>query len=180
MIGMASAARWLLLCGLLSGLVAPATASPTPQADPLVQRAAYAVAEADTMRRHGQRVWCVTFARTASGIQIKGNAVTWWAKAAGLYDRGAVPKVGAVMAFAATRKMRMGHVAVVARVVSDRVIQINHANWKRNQVSLNMTVVDVSKAGDWSAVRVESQPGSLGAVFPVNGFIYPPEVVASR
>ena len=180
MMGLASAVGRIVLCGLL--LIGLATtevgATPTPQTNPLLQRAAFAVAEAKTMRRQGQRVWCVPFARAASGINIKGNAVTWWAKAAGLYNRSTVPKVGAVMAFAATRKMRMGHVAVVAQVVSDRVILINHANWRRNEVSLNMTVVDVSRAGDWSAVRVESQPGSLGAVFPVNGFIYPNEVVA--
>lgn len=159
---------------------APVIASPTPQNSVMVQRAAFAVAEAQAMRSRGQRVWCVPFARTASGIEIMGNAVTWWAKAAGRYQRGDEPQVGAVMAFGATRKMRMGHVAVVSRVISDRVVQINHANWSRNRISLNMTVMDVSKAGDWSAVRVESQPGVWGAVYPVNGFIYPNDVVASE
>ena len=182
MIGPAGAAGRILLCAmLLSGVAAaPVIASPSKQTDPVAQRAAFAVAEAKTMRKRGQRVWCVPFARTASGIEIKGNAVTWWAKAKGLYNRGNEPAVGAVMAFDATRKMRMGHVAVVSRVVNDRIILIDHANWKRNEVSLNMAVVDVSRAGDWSAVRVESQPGVLGAVYPVNGFIYAPGGVASR
>lgn len=182
MIGLGCATRrvslWAILMFCL--VAAPVAASPSPQSNLLIQRAAFAVAEAQAMRNRGQKVWCVPFARTASGIEIKGNAVTWWAKAAGHYQRGNEPQVGAVMAFGATRKMRMGHVAVVSRVISDRVVQIDHANWTRNGISLNMTVVDVSKAGDWSAVRLESQPGVLGSVYPVNGFIYPNEVVASE
>ncbi|MFT4148728.1 MAG: CHAP domain-containing protein [Paracoccaceae bacterium] len=136
-------------------------------------REARALAEAKAMKAKGQRVWCVGFARTASGVQIKGNAKVWWDKAKGSYDRGKAPKVGSVMAFSATRKMPMGHVAVVSRVVSERKILIDHANWNRNQVSLKMAVVDVSRNNDWSAVRVESQPNVLGSVYPVNGFIYP-------
>ncbi len=58
------------------------------------------------------------------------------AGAKGVYDRGAEPEVGAVMVFSGTRKLPMGHVAVVSKIVSDREILIDHANWKRNQVSL--------------------------------------------
>ena len=36
-----------------------------------------------------------------------------------------------------------------------------------------MAVVDVSEDNDWSAVRVESFKGSLGRVYPIDGFIYP-------
>ena len=55
---------------------------------------------------------CVPFARSESGVEIRGNAKTWWAQAAGEYKRGHEPRKGAVMAFAATRGMPLGHVAV--------------------------------------------------------------------
>ena len=174
-----AAARLLLTATLLAGLLsAPATASPKHQESPVAERVEAARAEATQKRARGERVWCVPFARTASGVAIKGNAKTWWAAAEGHYRRGDEPEVGAVMVFSGSRKMPMGHVAVVAGVVSDRVILIDHANWKRNKVSLGMAVTDVSEAGDWSAVRVEGTPGVVGRVNPVSGFIYPdaPEV----
>ena len=127
-----------------------------------------AVAIAKELRARGQRVWCVPFARNASGIDLRGNAKTWWSQAAGVYQRSHTPKVGAVMAFSATRKMPLGHVAVVSKVVSDREILIDHANWRRNQISLGMKVIDVSKANDWSQVKVTN----TGArTYPVAGFI---------
>ncbi|WP_136636994.1 CHAP domain-containing protein [Pseudooceanicola onchidii] len=132
-----------------------------------------AIHEAQAKRALGHRVWCVPFARTASGVDIRGNANTWWSQAEGIYGRTKQPHVGAVMAFAATRGMPMGHVAVVSRVISDREITIDHANWERNQVSLGMTVIDVSDRNDWSRVRVESNPGQLGKIYPINGFILP-------
>lgn len=132
-----------------------------------------AIQEATAKRALGHRVWCVPFARTMSGVQIRGNANTWWPQAEGIYDRTNQPKVGAVMAFAATGGMPMGHVAVVSRLVSDREIQIDHANWERNRVSLGMSVIDVSDNNDWTRVRVESAPGAFGKVYPINGFILP-------
>lgn len=76
------------------------------------------------------------------------------------------------MAFAGSRKLPMGHVAVVSGVVSEREITVNHANWIRNKVSLGMTVIDVSAGNDWSSVRVETTPGKPGRVYPVDGFIF--------
>lgn len=146
-----------------------ASAKSDPQIDP--ERHAFAVAVATELRSQNKRVWCVPFARNASGIAIRGNAGTWWGKAAGEYDRGHTPKVGAVMAFTSTRKLPMGHVAVVSEVVSEREIKIDHANWSRNKISLGMSVHDVSKNNDWSKVRVESQKDQLGRVYPVSGFI---------
>lgn len=123
---------------------------------------------------------CVPFARSESGVEIRGNAKTWWSQAAGEYKRGHEPRKGAVMAFAATRGMPLGHVAVVKKVISDREILIDHANWspingRRGQIERNVRVVDVSDAGDWSAVRVWYAPiGDLGRrANPVQGFIYP-------
>lgn len=122
---------------------------------------------------------CVPFARAESGVDIRGNAKTWWAQAAGAYERGREPRKGAVMAFAGTSAMPLGHVAVVKKVVSDREILIDHANWspiggRRGQIERNVRVVDVSAAGDWSAVRVWYAPiGDLGLrANPVQGFIY--------
>ncbi|WP_444455118.1 CHAP domain-containing protein [Rhodobacter capsulatus] len=139
------------------------------QVDPV--RRDTAVALAKELRARGGRVWCVPFARNASGIDLKGNAGTWWSKASGRYARSHTPEVGSVMAFSATRKMPMGHVAVVSEVVSDREIKIDHANWQRNRISLGMTVHDVSKKNDWSQVRVMSQESAAGRVYPVAGFI---------
>ncbi|WP_444464597.1 CHAP domain-containing protein [Rhodobacter capsulatus] len=130
-----------------------------------------AVALASELRARGGRVWCVPFARNVSGIELQGNAGTWWSKASGRYERSHTPEVGAVMAFSATRKMPMGHVAVVSEVVSPREIKIDHANWQRNRISLGMTVHDVSKNNDWSQVRVMSQASAPGRVYPVAGFI---------
>lgn len=132
-----------------------------------------ALREASAKRAKGQRVWCVPFARTASGINLQGNAKTWWGKAEGVYGRGKKPIPGSVMTFQATGKLPMGHVAVVSKVVSPRKILIDHANWNRNQVSLGMAVVDISPDNSWSSVRVETVPGTLGRPYPVKGFIYP-------
>lgn len=130
-----------------------------------------AVQIAQSMRSKGQRVWCVPFARNASGVNIRGNAGTWWRKTGSLYRQAHTPIPGSVMVFKSTRSMPMGHVAVVSKQISSRKILIDHANWKRNQVSLGMEVIDVSEKNDWSAVRVKSTPNAYGSVYPVHGFI---------
>jgi surface antigen len=119
-------------------------------------------------------VSCVPFARAASGIDLKGNAVNWWDAAAGVYQRGSVPERGAVLNFRATGGMRLGHVAVVRSVVGDREVVIDQANWAaRGRVSHGTLVIDVSARNDWSAVRVElAGSGSFGAIYPTYGFIY--------
>lgn len=118
---------------------------------------------------------CAPFARSVSGIAIHGDAGTWWGQAAGRYDRGETPVEGAVMAFEPTRRMRVGHVAMVSRVVSDREVLLTHANWsRRGRVETDVRAVDVSAAGDWSLVKVWYGPnGGLGtSSYPVKGFIY--------
>jgi len=129
---------------------------------------------------------CVPFARLMSGIQIFGDAWTWWTQAAGRYQTGFTPKLGAVLCFKPTGRMRLGHVAVVSQVLTDRVIQITHANWSlidgdRGHVEQNVTVVDVSPNGDWSQVKVWNDPSrDLGAtVYPTYGFIYQDPVSAA-
>lgn len=130
---------------------------------------------------------CVPFARAESGIDIRGNAHSWWQQAAGRYERGQEPQVGAVMAFAPTPSMPIGHVAVVSRIVSDREILISHANWspingRRGQIERNVQVIDVSAQGDWSVVRVWYAPiGGLGTrTNPIRGFIYPGAAAPAR
>lgn len=124
----------------------------------------------------GRTFWqCAPYAREISGVNIHGNAWTWWNQAAGRYQRGEAPKVGAVMSFQRTGKMPLGHVAMVSQVVSDREVLLTHANWSRaGGIERNVRAVDVSAAGDWSEVKVWFAPvGGLGtSVYPVNGFIY--------
>lgn len=122
---------------------------------------------------------CVPFARLVSGIQILGDAYTWWSQAAGRYATGSTPKTGAVLCFKPSGRMRLGHVAVVSQVLTERVIQITHANWsvidgRRGQVEKNVTVIDVSPGNDWSEVKVWYHPSrDLGSsTYPTYGFIY--------
>lgn len=122
---------------------------------------------------------CVPFAREASGVEIFGNANTWWAQAEGRYERGNEPRVGAVIHFPGTRAMPIGHVAVVSRIVSNREILIDHANWSwRGQIERDVRVVDVSPNNDWSMARVwYGRINDLGLrPNPVSGFIYPQQL----
>lgn len=117
---------------------------------------------------------CVPYARTVSGIELAGNAWTWWDEATGVYARGARPEQGSVLAFRSNGRMRLGHVAVVADVINSREIEIDHANWGGpGAVSKGTVVVDVSANNDWTAVRVEmGRNGEFGSVYPTYGFIY--------
>ena len=122
---------------------------------------------------------CVPFARLVSGIQIFGDARTWWQQAIGKYETGFTPKSGAVLCFKPTERMRLGHVAVVSQVLTDRIIQITHANWSpiegsRGKVEKDVTLVDVSPQGDWSQVKVWYDPSRDlgGSTYQTYGFIY--------
>ncbi|WP_245298911.1 CHAP domain-containing protein [Pseudotabrizicola sediminis] len=175
-------ARTTLLCASLAlltacgdtltkssmGAPAPTTLNPDLKAK--------AIAEVREKQAKGARVWCVPFARTASGVDLKGNAGTWWTAAKGTYSRGKEPEAGAVMVFAPHSSSRLGHIAVVSEVVSDREVLIDHANWERNKLSLKMPVIDVSANNDWSKIRVEGTPGVLGNARPMLGFVYPRKI----
>ena len=121
----------------------------------------------------GGTLQCVPFARENTGIELIGNAANWWDNAAGVYERGGRPEVGSILNFRGTRRMRLGHVAVVSNVLDSHTVQIDHANWSgRGVVTRNVTVVDVSPSNDWSAVRVAMGNGEFGSVYPTYGFIY--------
>ncbi len=116
---------------------------------------------------------CVPYARSESGITLAGNAWQWWGHADGIYQRGAVPEPGSVLTFRANGRMYLGHVAVVSKVINDREIEVDHANWAGEGIMHNVPVVDVSENNDWTAVRVGLGRGdSFGSVYPTYGFIY--------
>ncbi|PZU12957.1 MAG: CHAP domain-containing protein [Sphingobium sp.] len=119
---------------------------------------------------------CVPYARAVSGVEIRGDALTWWQQADGLYRRGHTPRKGAVLAFKPYGPMVLGHVAVVSKVLDDRHVLIRHANWSvPGAIEEDVLALDVSDEGDWSAVRVWHSPtAQMGArVNPTFGFIYP-------
>lgn len=118
---------------------------------------------------------CAPYAREISGIDLHGNANTWWGQAAGRYQRGHTPQEGAVLSFEATHRMRVGHVAMVSKVIGDREVLLTHANWsRRGGIERDVRAVDVSANNDWSVVKVWYGPqGDLGtSSYPTNGFIY--------
>nr|WP_299904640.1 CHAP domain-containing protein [Sphingomonas bacterium] len=122
---------------------------------------------------------CVPFARAASGINIYGNAWTWWGQAEGRYQRGSKPRVGAVIVFAKSRQLALGHVAVISRIVTPRVVMVTHANWSRvdgarGHTEQDVTLTDVSQDHDWSRVKVwyRDRDGLGSTVYPVYGFVY--------
>jgi surface antigen len=140
---------------------------------------AFVIAFSAGQAQAGDYWQCVPFARMISGIQIFGDAWTWWQQAAGKYAQGFTPKSGAVLVFRPHGPMTKGHVAVVSQVLTDRVIQVTQANWSiiegsRGKVERDVTVVDVSPQGDWSQVKVWFDPvHDLGkTIYPTYGFIY--------
>ncbi len=163
----------LPLAIIVASVSFPATLSAQQAATPLYG----AVATGQELPPYLQ---CVPYARDVSGIEIYGDAYTWWEQAAGRYQRGNTPREGAVMAFTPTDKMALGHVAAVARVIDSRTVLLDHANWspingRRGQIERGVKAVDVSENNDWSRVRVWYHPlQALGTTaWPVQGFIYP-------
>ena len=125
---------------------------------------------------------CVTYARDASGLNLKGDAWRWWDAAAGVYERGTAPREGAVLVFKRQGRMSHGHVSVVRRTINSREVLVDHANWAphrspgRGQIAEAVPVIDVSPRNDWSQVRVFYRPaGELGTrVYLTQGFVYRP------
>ncbi len=119
-------------------------------------------------------IQCVAFAKQDAGIIISGNARDWWARAAGIYDRGSQPEPGSVLSFRSTGRMPLGHVAVVAGVEDSRTIIIDQSHWNSRGITRDIQVKDVSENNDWTAVRVQlSHGGAFGSIYPTHGFIYP-------
>ena len=153
-------------------------ASPSRSAKPQVTKQVVRNA-APRIADFGGSISCVPYVRSVTGMEITGNAHLWWANAAGAYARGQRPERGAVMSFRSSGGMRLGHVAVVSKVVSAREVLIDHSNWegpgiRKGTVMRGVSVVDVSDRNDWSAVRVQvgRDDDAYGRVYPINGFIY--------
>ena len=126
---------------------------------------------------------CVPYARQVTGVNIFGDARTWWDQAEGHYARGTQPRIGAVMTFKPYGQMTLGHVAAVSRIIDSRTVLLRHSNWspingRRGQIENDVAAVDVSPDNDWSEVRVWFDPiQDLGTThWPVQGFIYPKKV----
>ena len=67
---------------------------------------------------------CAPFARALSGIELYGEADSWWWEAAGRYDRAARPEVGAVLVLRRSARLASGHVAVVSRLLGPRRVLV--------------------------------------------------------
>jgi hypothetical protein len=133
-----------------------------------------AAREKPTVERPLHRLFCVEYARMRTGLAVFGDARQWWDRAKNLYTRISTPAEEAVMVFAGSHRLRRGHVAVVTEIVSPREIIVDQANWQNHgEIDHATPVLDVSKANDWSLVRVWDIPsGTFGArTYPISGFI---------
>lgn len=141
-----------------------------------------------TAAESGGALSCVPYARSRSGLALRGDAWQWWDAAAERYERSRAPQPGSVLVLMRTSRLPMGHVAVVSRLVSGREIRVDHANWapggagSRGRVARDQAVADISPDNDWSVVRVWYPPSAaLGATaFPAYGFVHPQVVTAGR
>jgi len=129
------------------------------------------------------RLFCVEYARMRSGLAVFGDAKHWWDRARNLYGRMSHPVEKAVMVFTSSKRLKRGHVAVVASIISARQIIVDQANWEnKGEIDHATPVLDVSPANDWSLVRVwDIRSGSFGRhVYAISGFITKGLTAASR
>ncbi len=141
----------------------------------IIRRGAPALARGD-IQTPATPLKCVVFARDRSGIDIHGDAWTWWEQAQGRYARETTPELGAVLVLNGYAGEKRAHLAVVRDVVSPRLIHVDHANWLNDgRIYLDDPVADVSPANDWSEVRVYNlRDGGWGLrTYAVQGFIAP-------
>jgi hypothetical protein len=129
------------------------------------------------------RLFCVEYARMRSGLAVFGDAKTWWSRAKNLYARVSHPVEEAVMVFSGSKRLKRGHVAVVTSIVGPREIIVDQANWQnKGEIDHATPVLDVSRANDWSQVRVWDIPsnGFGSRVYRISGFIAKELTTASR
>lgn len=171
-----------LSLGLVAAALTACASVPAPtdglygRTQPRADLPSYDPAGGARVADHNSRLQCVPFARRASGIEIYGDANTWWVQASGRYPRSSLPAAGSVLVMRGYHNPGRGHVAVVTEIESSRVIRIDHANWMNNgEISVSVPVIDVSPNNDWSQVRVWHIPGGHwgGRIYETEGFIHP-------
>jgi len=121
---------------------------------------------------------CVPYARNVSGIELYGDAWTWWEGAAGRFERGNRPLPGSVLVLRRSKRLSLGHVAVVTAIDGPRRIRVTHTNWgndpeTRRRVYRDMTAIDVSPDNRWTEIRFWNRDtGVYGRAYSAHGFIY--------
>ena len=176
------AARKFWLCTLFAAALMLAGCGLGPRDISDLSGAGLAPGVSPRMVAAGGFLQCVPYARRLTGLEIRGDAWTWWQTAASRFERDSRPAIGSILVLRKTGRLRYGHLSVVTGLVSNREILVEHANWlNRGRIHKDIPVRDVSPNNDWSAVRVWYVPGqTLGArTYPAHGFIHPQRRIAS-
>jgi hypothetical protein len=167
------AVEWTLMLVLL------AACAQQPEGRPIKSASAPAPPAGGSFPADG--TWqCVPYARAVSGIEIYGDAWTWWNQAAGKFRRGQSPERGAVLVFARSAKLHLGHLAVVMEIRGPREIDVTDANWgasapTRGFIHDEKRITDVSPDNSWRAVRIWNPKADVwGSVYETYGFIFQP------
>jgi hypothetical protein len=187
---MSRASALLRAVGLLTLALLPAACADTvaPPRGPaqVALGPATPLAPAGVHPYDGALIQCVPYAKQVSGIDLMGDAWSWWDAAAGRYERGHAPLFMSVLVLSRTQRLKLGHVAVVVDIIGPREIRVTHANFgsdyaSRHVIYDSMPVADVSAGNDWSLVRFWNyQLHAWGIVYPTSGFIYPQRLDATN
>jgi hypothetical protein len=168
---------WRFGISLAVTLALTACASEPAASGPRLAKTAAAPSRADGLPPPTQ---CALFAREFTGINIRGDAWSWWNLATTQqYPHSDVPKAETILVLRATPQLKLGHVGIVKKVIGPREILITHANWgnddpTRRIVHDSTAVVDVSPDNDWTQLRFFNAPAhAFGKVYAAYGFIYP-------
>jgi hypothetical protein len=123
---------------------------------------------------------CVPYARRMSGIDLRGDAYSWWDQAgpSQSYSRGQTPRLGAVLVLARTKQMPQGHLSVINRLIDSRHVGVTHSNWGSDRTSRrvvydSMVAEDLSLSNNWTRVRFWNyDKNCFGFPYAAKGFIY--------
>lgn len=128
--------------------------------------------------RSSYAIQCVGYAQQNGYSDISGDAFSWWDNSQKMgYSRGNVPQVGSVLVWkqwdhGPEKKNPYGHVAIVAKIISDNEILVNHANWYNDElITTGDKVKDIS-GGRWTKVLVQWGSNYGGTSYDTYGFIY--------
>jgi hypothetical protein len=131
-----------------------------------------------TLSDASARIDDVAYVKSVTGMAIPGEAWSWWDGSNGRYARGHSPVPSAVLVFCQQQNLPAGHLAIVTKVLSSREVRISHADWAstwatRGRITGNVPVLDVSRANDWTQVRLwYSNSGTVDEVYDAYGFVY--------